>query len=105
MTGPRKRKNRHGMTISDDEVEAILVVFQTIDRGGDVRILMRADALRRFRASLQRIKDGTRMEFGGRKRAPMEAPAADDVPDTDGSGGGPSMADRVLGMFDLEEDE
>lgn len=98
---------RHG--ISSAEVDALLQLFRQIDRGGDPRILMRSEPVRRFRAALQRITDGTRKRYGGRKRAPADAPAenapaADDFPDIDGSDGQPGMADRVLGMFDLEED-
>ena len=59
---------RHGMTISDEEVLAYLRLFETIDRGGDPRVLMRSEPIRRFRATLLRIRNGNRMQFGGRKR-------------------------------------
>ena len=108
----RVRKNRHGMTLNDGEVDALLGLFRLLDRGGDPEVLMKSDWIRRFRASLQRIKDGTRMRFGGRKQAveeeapPPPTPSSeDDFPDIDGSDGGPSLADRVLSMFDPEEDE
>ncbi len=112
MTGPKRlRKNRHGMTISDDEVEALFQLFSQADRGGDSRVLLRSDPIRRFRSSLQRIKDGTRMRFGGRQAAapvPAPGPVADDeeqFPGVDGSDGGrPTLADRVLGMFDDDDD-
>ena len=64
----RVRKNRYGMTVGKLEVEALLALFRAADRGGDLRVLMRTSTIRRFRASLQRIKDGTRMRYGGRKR-------------------------------------
>lgn len=106
MNGQKKvQKNRHGMSISDAEVDALIVVFRTLDRGGDPQIPMRSAALRKFRGTLQRIKDRTR----GQRPAPAEDPPAEDppaedFPDVDGSDGRPSLADRVLGMFDLEED-
>lgn len=63
---------RHGMTISDEEVQAYLRLFEVIDRGGDPRVLMRSEPIRRFRASLVRIKDDKRLKFGGRKKEESE---------------------------------
>jgi hypothetical protein len=111
VTEPKRtRKNRHGMTISDAEVNALLQLFRQNDRGGDPRVLMRSEPIRRFRAALQRITDRTRMRYGGRQAAsavPVPAPVAeeDGFPGVDGSDGGPTLADRVLGMFDEDGEE
>ncbi len=50
------------------------------------------------------------MKSGGRKVAPVTPAAApvddeDRFPGIDGSDGGPTLADRVLGMFDDDSEE
>ncbi len=47
----RDRKNRHGMTISSAEVDALLQLFRQVDRGGDLRVVMKSEPARRFSAS------------------------------------------------------
>lgn len=61
MAVPEWKRKRHGMSVSDEEVVALLSIFATIDRGGDPSVMARTETVRKYRAALQRIKDGRRL--------------------------------------------
>lgn len=47
---------RHGTTMGDDQVDAMVRIFQIIDRGGDPSTIVRSEPVRRFRETLLRMQ-------------------------------------------------
>lgn len=58
--------SRHGTTLNDKQVTALLRMFELIDRGSDPTIIVRSEHVRRFRATLLRFKESSL--FGERSK-------------------------------------
>lgn len=54
---PEEETVRHGTTISDQQVNTMLRMFELLDRGGDASTIAKAEPIRRFRETLIRMRD------------------------------------------------